>query len=380
MISAQPNRFESEPQGIDQTSRDGYAPTYFPGAVDSDSAGAIVVRAGRDTTGVAFALLPAPLAKVRGTLLLPDGVEARRINLMVSRRDRNRGDSQAFGRRVNDDASFEVSRLPPGTYRLTAEVWSPLEGRAALHGSTEVHVNGIDLEGVTVPVQTGSTLRGRVVTDAGEPVPAGVPITVRVDSASRDFEAPYARPVQAADDGTFAVRGAFGRRLVRATVASTSLVGVTQQAPAPAWLLKSVTRDGRDVTDVPIEFDGSDVEVEITMTSRPSVVAGAVSWNSAAATSDAPRPAVVVFADDPGRWQQPTRWVRVALVTEEGRFEVRGLPPGDRYLAVAVEGGVTPDLTSPESLEALRQAASPLRVDEGASHDVPLRAVPAPQP
>jgi hypothetical protein len=155
---------------------------------------------------------------------------------------------------------------------------------------------------------------------------------------------------------------------------------VTQEAPAAAWLLKSVTRDGRDVTDVPIEFDGADVDVEITMTSRPSVVTGAVSWNSAAATSDAPRPAVVVFADDPARWQQPTRWVRVAQVTDEGRFEVRGLPPGERYLAVAVEGGVTPDLTSPESLEALRPAASPLRVDEGGSHDVPLRAVPPPQP
>jgi len=59
---------------------------------------------------------------------------------------------------------------------------------------------------------------------------------------------------------------------------------------------------------------------------------------------------------------------------------VRGLPPGDRYLAVAVEGAARAVLARPEMLVALRALATPLRIDEGGTHEVALTAVPRPRP
>jgi hypothetical protein len=67
-------------------------------------------------------------------------------------------------------------------------------------------------------------------------------------------------------------------------------------------------------------------------------------------------------------------------VDDAGRFEVRGLPAGDRYLAVAVEGVSRAVLARPEMLAAVRSAATPLRIDEGGVHELALRAVPRPKP
>ena len=90
------------------------------------------------------------------------------------------------------------------------------------------------------------------------------------------------------------------------------------------------------------------------------------------------RPAVVVFVDDDGRWTRPSRRVGTSEVAADGRFDVRGLPAGDRYLAVAVDGASRSALAQPEMLAALRGLATPLRIDEGGTHELALTAVPRP--
>jgi hypothetical protein len=72
--------------------------------------------------------------------------------------------------------------------------------------------------------------------------------------------------------------------------------------------------------------------------------------------------------------------VGASEVEPDGRFDVRGLPPGDRYLAVAVEGAARAVLARPDVLAAIRPFATPLRIDEGGIHDVNLTAIPRPLP
>ena len=143
------------------------------------------------------------------------------------------------------------------------------------------------------------------------------------------------------------------------------------------WWLASIALNGRDVTDQPIDFDQGDAMLDITMTNRTAIVRGTVSWTPAAGRR---RPAVVVFADDDSRWKRPTRVVGTGEVDDSGRFEVRGLPPGNRYLAVAVEGVSRAVLARPEMLSAVRSAATSLRVDDGGIHELALRAIPRPAP
>jgi hypothetical protein len=66
------------------------------------------------------------------------------------------------------------------------------------------------------------------------------------------------------------------------------------------------------------------------------------------------------------------------VVGEDGRFRIAAVPPGDRYLAVAVEGTPTRESWTPELLKALSSSATSLRVDEGGVHEVTLRAVARP--
>jgi hypothetical protein len=86
----------------------------------------------------------------------------------------------------------------------------------------------------------------------------------------------------------------------------------------------------------------------------------------------------VVFVDDERRWSRPARRVGTSELDDGGRFEVRGLPPGDRYLAVAVEGASRSAVARPEMLEALRALATPIVIDDGGTYELTLRAVPRP--
>ena len=113
------------------------------------------------------------------------------------------------------------------------------------------------------------------------------------------------------------------------------------------------------------------------MTNRAASVGGTVTWTRSASRR---RPVVVVFADDDTRWMRGSRLVGTSEVDQSGRFDVRGLPAGDRYLAVAVDGAARAVLTEPEMLQALRPFATPLRVDERGMHEVTLTAIPRPRP
>jgi len=147
--------------------------------------------------------------------------------------------------------------------------------------------------------------------------------------------------------------------------------------PLMTWWLKSVTVGGRDVTDEAIDFTGGDITLDITMTNRTASVRGLVSWNR---TNGRRRPVVVVFADDDTAWRRGSRQIGTSEVDESGRYDVRGIPAGPRYLAVAVDGAARAVLARPEMLQALRPFATPLRIDEGGMHELALTAIPRPRP
>ena len=89
---------------------------------------------------------------------------------------------------------------------------------------------------------------------------------------------------------------------------------------------------------------------------------------------------MVVFVDDDTRWTRPSRFVGTSEVDDDGRYDVRGLPAGARYLAVAVEGASRAAAVRPEMLQELRPFAVPLRVEDGGAHELGLTAVPRPRP
>jgi hypothetical protein len=113
------------------------------------------------------------------------------------------------------------------------------------------------------------------------------------------------------------------------------------------------------------------------MTNRLASVRGSVAWNR---TTSRRRPSVIIFPDDDTRWMRGSRAIGASEVDDAGRVDVRGMPAGDRYLAVAVDGASRSVLAQPEMLQALKPFATALRIDEGGMHELALTAVPRPRP
>ncbi|MGE0814120.1 MAG: collagen binding domain-containing protein [Vicinamibacterales bacterium] len=386
-VGARPNRFIVNPGDDGAPPRDGYAATYYPGVSTLTEARPVRVAAGQESMGVAFALSRVRLAALSGTVLLPPGLSGRAVNIGVGLVAPERVDGFVTrGVRADESGRFEVSRLAPGTYQVTAR-YVQGQGGVQYYGTSTVDVAGSDIDGVVVPMGAGTLVRGRVVSESGTPI--GVPVMVSlVDTGNA--RTPVPSPARSYSDGSFRLEGAFGRMHVRAVearllpeaadpaMARRGLLDATPVTrPLSTWFVKSVTVDGRDVTDQPVEFAGSEMTVTVTMTNRASVVRGTVTWNR---TARQRRPTVVIFAADEARWDRPTRWVATSEVDETGRFDVRGLPPASRYLAAAVEGAGRVVLARPEVLAAIRPFATPLAIDEGGAHELSLTAMPRPRP
>jgi hypothetical protein len=111
--------------------------------------------------------------------------------------------------------------------------------------------------------------------------------------------------------------------------------------------------------------------VQVLVTNRVTTIKGQLAGDSGAAAVDG---TVVVFADDASRWWEESRWIRAVRPDQQGRYEIKGLPPGD-YLIVAlnyVEEGMWND---PEYLESIRRYAQKMQLAEGATASPALKLV-----
>ena len=82
---------------------------------------------------------------------------------------------------------------------------------------------------------------------------------------------------------------------------------------------------------------------------------------------------VVVFPDDDAQWTYQSRFIRTARPDTSGRFEIAGLPAGDGYRVVALQGLEDGQATDPEFLATLRDRSERLTLAEGESKSLDLR-------
>ena len=150
----------------------------------------------------------------------------------------------------------------------------------------------------------------------------------------------------------------FGTRLLR-------LNGLSQ-----AWTLLSVRADGRDITDTPVEFGaGIGQNVEIVISNRITEVTGTV----VARTGRTGEYSVVIFPEDERKWPFPSRHVRSARPDQQGVFRIRALPPGERYLAVALDYLEDGEANDPEFLASIKARGTALSLDAGETRALELR-------
>jgi hypothetical protein len=338
----------------------GFALTYFPGTAAPADAEPVEVGVGQDVTGVIVPLTPAETWTVSGVATDEHGKPSQ-TDIMLLPTTGGDVRSMVMSRFQSDpNGAFVIRNVAAGTYVLHGfgrPVGGGNLGRAPF-GATEIAVQS-DMRDVTIRVAPGTSLRGRILLEGGAPPPA--PGRVRVIPTPVNFVSGPAGggPPESVthDDWTFETKNMVGSRVVNAT------------AGAAGWMLKSVTRDGKDITDQPVDFSAGDVDhVDITLTSVVSAVTGTVTD----AGQPFPQCLVLVFADDARKWAYPSRYLSVGRPNAQGRFTVSGLPPAD-YLVIAVAVMPGQDWQNPEVLERYRAQATRVGLGEGASVQVELR-------
>jgi hypothetical protein len=362
------------------TPSSGYAPTYFPGTASVAEAQKITIAAGQDAPNTDFALIPARLARITGTVVNAAGkpVEGTVVDAVARSGELAFGPDAGRSTPTARDGAFILMGVPPGDYLLQTEplmimtsgsgdmmtFTARLGGGDAEIGSLPVTISGEDLSNVVIVTSKGATLTGQVTFDGG----AKPGSLTSLSMAAQPFgilgpmDEFHGSRAAVGTDGAFAMRGLSGTRLIR------------PQGLPKGWMLKSVLANGVDVTDTGIEFKPGEAHtgIEVTLTSKVTGISGSVKGPSGAPTGDY---TVVLFSDDPQRWTLPnSRYVIRAQPNEDGRFEVGGVPEGGYYAAAT--DTLLPDdwtATDPDVLDRLRTTATKVTLTEGTTKVVELK-------
>ena len=354
---------------VDKSGREtvfGYMPTYYPGVPGPGEARRVQVGLGEYVRGIDVQLVPGRAATVSGIALDSRGRPFARVGLSEEVRGVGfasfRGGPDAP---VAADGSFTIRNVPPGEYTLQASRMGAEADGAPEAALMTVFVDGTDLENLMLAGSSGGAVTGRIVSESGSlPRPSGIFITI--GETYRNQPPPLllslsnrSGPV-VQDDGSFRVSAVFGRARIQVTLPD-------------GWMVRSIQHDGRDITNATLELKSGEQlsGVEIFVTDRITEIAGAVVDDRGAAVGDA---TVLLFPVDADRWYENSRSVRATRPDQQGRWQLKAMPPGE-YYAIALEYMEADAWHDPEFLESLRRHATRVTVGEGSSPAVALRLV-----
>jgi len=335
-----------------------YAPTYFPGTGNIADAQRLTLTLGTEQSGINFVLQPVRAVRVSGTVVDSNGAPTQALlNLTPAGFGDDGGLQLGNPARVLPDGSFTILNVVPGEYVLTVN-GRPNGNATPEVASMPVTVGNDDLAGVSIATSKGGTIRGTIVADNNAKV-ATTNIQVSVQ-ALRPAPGNFQPRTQVSSGGTFELNGLIGAHVLR-----------VDRLP-DGWTVKSIRANGRDITDTALEFRGSEAAtVQVVLTNRISEVSGAVKANGQPVTSAS----VVLFPEDAAQWVFPSRRVRMVRVDQTGVFHAQSLPPGERYLAVAVDYLEQGEFQDPLFLERMRGRATAFSLTDGENKNVDLTLV-----
>jgi hypothetical protein len=336
-----------------------YAPTYFPGTGSVNDAQRIPVTLGAEQSGINFVLQPVRAVRISGTVVNSSGAP---VQAMLNLNAGGFGDLAGlqFGNaaRVLPDGTFTILNVVPGDYILNVTARGGGATAAPEVASMPITVGSDDMTGVSIVTSRGGTIRGTITVDAGtKPATANIQVSAQAVRQGPGGPAPRS---QATSAGTFELTGLIGQQVLR-----------VDRLP-DGWALKSIRANGRDVTDRALEFRGSEqLSVQVVLTNRLSEVSGTVKANGQTATAAS----VVLFPDDPAQWAFPSRRVRMVRVDKNGVFRAPAVPPGEAYLALAVDYLEQGEFQDPEFLQRMKPRAASFSLNEGENKNLDLTLV-----
>jgi hypothetical protein len=332
-----------------------YAPTYYPGVGSPNEARVITVGVSQEVTDIDFALQLVRTARVGGHVENPDGSWTAQGNVQLAPQGNTRagGLGNNYGGRIGWDGQFSISNVPPGLYTLRAR---NNDRDAPLSTAQPLSVGGGDLGDVVVVLQNGGSLSGSIAFQPGSTsVPADLTqIRITAPSTEPDDNAgPQPNP-RVNKDSTFTLDGvSVGQHLIR----------VNGGGGMRGWNLKTVTVDGRDVTDTPIDVrSGQRISnIVLTFTDKVNEINGTV---TDARGTPVVEYTVLAFSTNTDVWRSQSRQIATARPDQTGMFKIRNLPAGEYYV-VTVDPSEQGEWFEPAYLDQHRAGATRVSLGEG---------------
>ena len=332
-----------------------YAPTYYPGVGSPNEARAITVGISQEVSDIDFSLQLVRTARVSGHVENPDGswTAQGNVNLAPQGNTRNGGLGGNYGGRIGWDGQFSISSVPPGLYTLRAR---NNDRDAPLSTTQPLSVSAGDLGNVVVVLQNGGSLSGSIAFQPGSTSVPGDLTQIRITAPSTEPDdniGPTPNP-RVNQDGTFTIDGvSVGQHLIR-TNGGGGLRG---------WNLKTVTVNGRDVTDTPIDVGSGQriSNIVMTFTDKVNEINGTVTDAQGTAVTEY---TVLAFSTNTSVWRAQSRQIATARPDQTGMFKIRNLPAGEYYV-VTVDPSEQGEWFEPAYLDQHRAGAARVSLGEG---------------
>jgi hypothetical protein len=340
---------------------------FHPAATDVGRATRVTVAAGEERGGTDIQLQYVPLASVSGTVTAAPGWNPASVTIV--RIDEVPGFDRTLRTSADAEGQFTVRSVSPGQYRVIAQSSAAppaTTSDSVRWASTDVVVDGDDVPNISLALQPGLTIAGRVAFEGERPPPplptVRMPVPAFMNVANSAYVFP---PAQIDSGGGFRITGL----LPGPYRLSTATQGV--RTPIGGWWLKSLVVNGRDLLDSPLELRQDVDDAVVTFTDGATEIAGTLTDTRGNAV---PEMFVVAFSADRSAWFFNSRRVAGVRPDAQGRYAIRNLPAGG-YRIVAVSDLDQGEWFDPAVLERLLPAATAvtLTTAEKKAHDLVVR-------
>jgi protocatechuate 3,4-dioxygenase beta subunit len=338
---------QGEGDGPEPESPITYPPLFYPATTDFPQATALAIGPG-DEARASFVFVSMPSVSIRGVVI--NGVTGERVkNAEVSAywTDVFGANGGSFAGVSRDNGTFEIPGIPPGAYTLRTS-FTDESGAFTGEQTAEVGPHGVD--NVLLAGLPDFNIQGHVIFEGEN---SKVPKHVSVDFS----------PARIA--GSYRVRAEGASLEFQGTLRPSEQYTINAVNLPDDDYLKDLRSDGHSIERNHLAGTGPRQQIEIVISPAGGHIEGVV-WDQ----KDQPVSASVLLVPDTAH-RTYFDLFRKTHSNREGKFTLRGVPPGT-YTLLALDG-VDPDelINDPDLLKSYLDRGESLMVSEG-GHYAPL--------
>jgi len=352
--------------------RETYVRTYFPNALDPETAAPVDLTAGSELRGIAIHLRKSRAYEIRGNIVNTlNGPLPQNLFLLLTQKTAgemvtfNIGNTARVG---GKDTRFQFRNVPAGTYiirtqRANIEVRdsSGAVTQIPILARAEVTVGDHDVENLSVPLNNGLEITGKFTTEGGEAQPSQSGASIATPAPRPTVMLPVTQGInytyttaQSNDDGTFQLKG------VEPDVFNVQVAGLPDTT-----YVKSMRFGGQDITGKELDLTSSaGGELDILLSPNAADVSGVVHSEDGQTVSSA---RVQVIDKD-------KKVAGAATTDQNGNFHITKLEPGE-YQVFAWESNGEGAITDPDFRKAFDSHAAAIKLSEKSHENVDAKLI-----